>query len=214
MSSIAVIDILSVACAAYRINGNQILRESKDDKIANSVLVKAHFWDNKHLDVTDEDRAKAEEVKNYICQQVTMMMLTGTTINDFLNSVFAIVNTEKTHLRNIGVVTWAPKLCADLARTDEQKHEMTVLSYGSNYLGKDGDKIELTFTTIVERWTQAYNCYRYTGHDGQGNLVGFLSKNKLSNLTGVKIKGRIKTTEKGRFTGGKTTYLNYVKEIK
>ena len=214
MSSIAVIDILAVACAAYRINGNQILRESKDDKIANGVLVKAHFLDNKHLDVTDEDRERAEEVKNYICQRVTMMLLTNTVVNDFLSSVFTIVSSEKTHPRNIGMATWAPKLCADLTRTDEQKHEMTVLSYGSNYLGKVGDKIELTFTTVVERWTQSYNCYRYTGHDGQGNLVGFLSKNKLSSQTGVKIKGRIKTTEKGRFTGGKTTYLNYVKEIK
>ncbi len=213
MSTVAVVDILAVACAAYRINGNQILKESKENKIANSVLVKSHFWDSNKVTVTDEDRASAEEVKTYICQKVTMMMLTGAKVNDFLNSVFELVNKDNAHIRNTGVLTWAPKLKSDLEKTDDQKNELTVMSYGSQYLGKVGDKIELTFVTVIERWTNAYNCYRYTGHDNKGNLVGFLSKNKISNPAGVRIKGRIKTTEVGRYTGGKTTYLNYVKEI-
>lgn len=213
-NSVNVLDVLSVACAAYRINGNEVLRESKDNKIANGVLVKAHYLDNKKIEVTDEDCLQAQEVKDYISQRVMLFKLTGSPVSDFVQNIFELVEKDTVHLHKLGLLVWAPKVKADLVKVDDQRQELSVLSFGSQYLGKVGDKIETEFVAVTERWTTAYNCYRYTGHDNKGNLIGFLTGNKLSKLDGVKIKGRIKTIENGRFTGGKTTYLNYVKEIK
>ena len=115
--------------------------------------------------------------------------------------------------RLVGIAMWAPKTYNDLQKADDVQHELTVLSFGSQYLGKEKDKITIDFVTITERFNKEFGCWRYTGHDTKGNLVGFLSKTKLLSVK-TQVRGRIKATEQGKFTGGRTTYLNYVKEIK
>ena len=55
-----------------------------------------------------------------------------------------------------------------------------------------------------------YNCFRHFGHDGKGNLIGFLNKKELSGI----IVGKVKKQEVSNFNNnGKVTYLNYVKEL-
>ena len=209
MSTVNVMDVVTVACAVYRINGG-LVRDTKDDKVANGILVKSHFLNNTPVDITEADREAATTACNYLVQTVMLAKLTSKNVNEFTANIVELLEKETTASRNIGLLTWVPKLYADLTKNDDLKQELTVIGFGSQYLGKVGDKIIVNFTAITKRFNNNYNCWRYTGHDGNGNLVGFLSKNEIAN---GKIKGKIKATEYSNYNGGKTTFLNYVKEL-
>lgn len=210
MATVNTLEVLSVACAAYRINGG-LLKEATSEKNSNSVLVKSHFRDAKPLEVTDQDRESAESVKTYIQQTVMLSRLQSLPVNDFTNQISTILEAETTKLSNIGILVWAPKLCADLQKSADTKQQASLIGISSNYIGNVGNKVNVNFTTISKRFNNAYNCWRYLGHDGNGNLIGFLNKNEIKD--GL-LKGKIKATEYSKYSGGKVTYLNYVKEAK
>lgn len=206
------IELLAIAQAAWRVNGNELIQAAKDGRIPNGTLVKESVYNNvPTVEVTAEDRTQAVAMREYITQRVMLSRLTGRSLSEFVNKINDIIIEEKTNPRNAGLVAWAPKVYSDLQKSDEAQQEFSLLGLSSGYLGRLGDKVELEFHTITKRWTSNYNCFRYTGHDGNGNLVGFLSKNDYPAV--VKLKARIKAHETGRLSGGKTTYLNYTKAI-
>jgi hypothetical protein len=211
--SVDILEMLSVAQAAYRINGFAMLREAKDNKNSNGVMVKAHYYEpDKHrITVTDDDRTQAEAIRNYLTQRSMLAKLTGRPLSDFATSVADKVESDKASLRDVGILTWATKVCADLQKADDAQQDFARISITSNFVGKIKGKVEIDFTTITKRWSNNYGCFRYTGHDGNGNLIGFLSKNDYPAV--VRLKARVKAHETGRLTGGKTTYLNYTKAI-
>jgi hypothetical protein len=214
--AIKVIDVIAAAVAAYRANGNAIVNRSGDlaFPVTNVTLVKQYITEptKSQLAVTDEDIASAEEIKSHILQKVLVSRLSGKAISDFVERIGLIVEDETTSRSNIGILVWTPKVYNDLITADAQQHELTVNGFTSKYLGSKGDHVVLEFTTVIKRWNKTYQCYRYTGHDSNGNLVGFLSGTDFPAT--VKLKARIKATEDSKFSGGKTTYINYAKEIK
>jgi hypothetical protein len=206
------VELLAVAQAAYRTNGNQLLREPKDGLVPNGTLVKEFVYRNKPtVEVTEEDRTQARAMRDYINQRIMLSKLTGRTLSDFIVKLGVIISEDKVGIVNAGLAAWAPKVYSDLLKTDEAQQEFSLLGISSGYIGSLGDKVELEFYTITRRWTKHYGCFRYTGHDGQGNLIGFLSKNEYPKY--VKLKARVKAHETGRLTQGKTTYLNYTKAV-
>jgi hypothetical protein len=211
--SVDILELLSVVQAAYRINGFAMLREAKDDKNSNGVMVKAHYYEpEKHrITVTDDDRTQAEAIRSYLTQRSMLAKLTGRALSDFATSIAEKLENEKASLRDAGILTWAPKVCADLQKADEAQQDFARISITSNFIGKLKSKVEIDFTTISKRWNNNYNCFRYTGHDGNGNLIGFLSKHDYP--AQVRIRGNVKAHENGRLTSGKTTYLNYTKAV-
>ena len=126
-----------------------------------------------------------------------------------------IIETKKDTVpsKNVGILTWVPKLHADLLKQEDILHQFAVLSFSSKAIGAKGATVEIDFVTVTERYNKEFGCWRYYGHDTLGNLVGFLIKNRLT-TSSLKIKGRIKNIAVSKFNGGKTTYLNYVKELK
>jgi len=164
------------------------------------------------IELLPEDSVTAEEIKNYILQRVMLSRLTDKALGDFIENISSLLEKDQVNTKHAGILAWAPKVYADLTKADDQRQEMYAISRSSRYIGKVGDKVEIDFTTITKRWNNNYGCFRYTGHDSEGNLVGFLSKNDYASQ--VKIKGRIKATEESRYTNGRTTYLNYTRELK
>lgn len=206
------VELLAVAQAAYRTNGNQLLRKSTKEYIANGILVKEFVYHNKPtVTVTDEDHTQARAMRDYITQRTMLSKLTGRMLNEFINKISDIISKEKTNLSDAGLLAWAPKIYADLLKSDEAQQEFSLLGLSSGHIGSLGDRVELEFHTVTKRWNKNYGCFRYSGHDGNGNLVGFLSKNDYPSI--VRIKARVKAHETGRLTQGKTTYLNYTRAL-
>lgn len=204
-------DVLTAAVVAFRLNDNKIVKYSNTPgEIPNRQIVDNVL--NGTETATDQDRALALQIKQDLGHHEVMSAIMGRGLNTFVGDVVARIRQETMPAFGIGSVVWAPKIHADIMKSQDVQQEIALLSHNSKYIGRVGDKLVLEFYTISERYSTQYDCWRYTGHDGKGNLVGFLTKNKLTN-TVVKIKGRIKSTQIGKLTSGQTTYLNYVKEL-
>lgn len=206
------VELLAIAQAAWRVNGNELIQASKDGRIPNVTLVKETAYNNvPTVEVTDEDRTQAAAMREYISQRVMLSKLTGRSLSEFINKINEIIVNDKVNPRNAGLIAWAPKVYSDLQKSDTAQQEFGLLALTSKYIGTVGSKVELEFHTVTKRWTNNYGCFRYSGHDGNGNLVGFLSKNDYPLV--AKIRARVKAQETGRLSGGKTTYLNYTKPV-
>ena len=209
MTQIKTLDLITAAVTAYRINGGSVIRNgvTSNRKIMHSVLIG-------DIASTEADRAQAEDIVSYLVQRHTFATLVGKDLNEFSMRCVGYINNDTIHKNHFGIMAWAPKLHSDLLKLDQQKHEFTVLSYGSKYLGSPKATVELNFTAISVRYNKPFLAWRYTGHDNQGNLVGFLKSRKLSRTDNVQLSATIKSTEVSSHTGGKTTILYHVKEIK
>jgi hypothetical protein len=214
MPLIKTLDVIAAACAAYRENNDQIILESSDSTLTPNIkLLHAALSDN--TKVTDLDRANAAEIIEFLTHQQTLAGLTGKKLSDFVANVIETVAAEEVNPRfALSRLQWAPRLHMDMQKSQDIRNQLAVLSYGSKYLGKQYDKIEITFVTVSKRYNKMYQAWRYTGHDTHGNLVGFLL-NKDIIAKEFKIKGSIKNIEMSRYAeNGKTTFLSHVREIK
>ena len=211
MTQIKTLDLMTAAVAAYRINNKRIFRNDSKKGLSNQNIINSIL--NGDVASTDSDRVQAEEIIANLVQRHTMATLSGKDLTQFAITCITFLDQDTVHKRYIGVVAWAPKVYEDLIKADQLKHEFTVLSYGSKYLGRVKERVTVNFTTISVRYNTYFQAWRYTGHDNNGNLVAFLTGTELSS-TNVQIAARIRATEVSNYTGGKTTILNQVREIK
>lgn len=215
MAKFSTITVIAAAVAAYRTNGNSFITHPKEGSlnIPNRDLVDAILSKKPDaISVTDDDVSQAVIIINDLQQRGMIAGIKGSKISDFTSRAIAIANDENIQSYNIGIAIWAPKLHADMQKADAHQHEFNMLAFGSKYVGKIGDKIEIDFVPITVRYNTNYNVWRHTGHDNHGNLIGFLKKDKIEGTT--RIKGCVKAQDHSRYTNGKTTTLNYVKVLK
>lgn len=216
MAKFSTIEVISAAVAVYRKNGNKIIATGNHNEggdNTNRTLLDAILSKKPDaIKVTEDDVAMAETIINDLQQRGMIAGLKGSAVSDFTARAIAMCNEEQMSGYNIGISTWIPKLHADMQAEDVIQHELNMIAFGSKYIGKIGDKVEINFVPVVVRYNTNYNVWRHTGHDGQGNLVGFLKKDKIDVPT--RIKGCVKTQNESRYTKGKTTIFNYVKVIK
>lgn len=202
---------LAAAIVVYRANGNRIEKFS-DAKLGNKEQVLEMLDGVSALAITEQDLASAEELRNYLNQKITLAELTGTRINNFFRDVAQLTNADQVAYFTIGQLVWAPKLADDARKQEEIKEDINQYYFTSRYIGKEKDRVELTFTAIEVRYLSMYNCYRHVGHDNQGNLITFLNKDNMSGT--VRIKARVKGCDTNRYyNNAKTTNLNFVKVI-
>jgi hypothetical protein len=203
---------LAAAIAVYRASGNRVEKFS-DNKLGNKEQVLDLLDGTSALSITDRDLADAGDLRNYLSQKITLAELTGTRINDFFRDVAKLANADQVAYFSIGQLVWAPKLADDARKQEEIKEDINQYYFTSKYIGREKDRVELTFTSIEVRYLSVYNCYRHVGHDNQGNLITFLNKDNISGT--VRIKARVKGCDTNRYyNNAKTTNLNFVKVVK
>jgi hypothetical protein len=200
-------EVVAVACAIFREAGNTVKRDGTE---SSRIRLEQHFADQL-VTVTEADRAMADTVISYVQQRATIDALTGARVGVFVQDVVALVDDKDISERNFGRIVWLPKLYNDMVAKDEVKQDLAHYTITSRYVGKIKDKLEVNFTPLTVNYSRDYNCYRHLGHDGRGNLIGFLSKAQHSGL----IKGNIKKHSTSSYhNNAKVTYLNYVQEVK
>jgi hypothetical protein len=210
-------EVLVVAQAIFRLEGNKINRGDFDfvakfQQVSSKERIVAHFNNTKLIEVTDDDRDVAGAIASHIQQRVIMDTLMQKEISNFITDINTIVSREHIHQFDLGRVVWAPKLYADMVQQSTNQEDIAQYAISSVYVGKVKEKLELTFFPISIKFNREYNCFRHLGHDGQGNLIGFLNKNKIE--TGRCIQGRVKSHSISQYNNnGKVTYLNYVRVL-
>jgi hypothetical protein len=208
-------EVLTVAQAIFRLEGNRINRGDFDfvakvQQVSSKERIVAHFNNTKLIEVTDADREVAKSIASYIQQRVIMDTLMQKEISGFIADINTIVGREHVHQFDLGRVVWAPKLYADMVQQSANQEDIAQYAISSVYVGRVKEKIELDFTVISVKYNREYECFRHLGHDGAGNLIGFLNKKSIGN---GRIQGRVKSQSISKYNNnGRVTYLNYVKE--
>lgn len=209
-------EVLAVAQAIFRLEGNRINRGdfdivAKKQQVSSKERIVAHFSNITAIEVTDADRDVAAAIAAHIQQHIIMDTLMQKEISNFIADINTIVGREHVHQFDLGRVVWAPKLYADMVQQSNNQEDIAQYAISSVYVGRVKEKLELDFTVISAKFNREYNCFRHLGHDGAGNLIGFLNKKSIS--TG-RIQGRVKSHSISRYNNnGKVTYLNYVREL-
>ena len=200
---------LAVALAVFRQRNNRVDRYTNGVN-GNKEDIIDHFVNGSNLEL---DYEAAELIKKTIDHRITMNSISGKATPDFVMNVFQILENKTIPIRLVGVLAWAPKLSADILKTDEDHSELFRVGVNSRHINPIGGRITTTFNLLKVRYLSTYDSYRYTGHDGHGNLITFFSKKKIEGC--VTIYAKIKLHRKDpALNDSYITVLNYVKELK
>lgn len=205
-------EVIAAACALYRINGNKVVKDNDKKLPTSKQLLVDHFVNNKQIEITNADREFGDACVSQIQHRVLVNHLTDRKTGEFIDKVSDLVigPFETIAEKKFGYIAWVPAIVAGFQAEEQQKIDLAHLVYSSKYQGKLGEKIVVNFTPIRVKYAHSYSCWRYFGHDGNGNLIGFLSKKELKG----KIQGKVKSHQVSKYnSGGRVTYLNYVKEV-
>jgi hypothetical protein len=203
------LDALAVALAVFKKHNNRVDRFDKGIN-GNKEDIIDHFVNGSDLEL---DHEAAELIKKTIDHRITMNGISGKATPDFVMNVFQILENKTIPIRLVGVLAWAPKLSADILKTDEDHSELFRVGVNSRFIHTVGSKVTISFNLLKARYLSTFNSYCYTGHDGHGNLITFFSKKKIEGCVTISAKIKLHRRD-ASLNDSDVTVLNYVKEIK
>lgn len=197
--------VFAAACAAERINGDYVSSvdesSNKPEKSTNKSLMLLLL--NNSLEITEEDRAKADLViRNY--QALSFKLLGGKTLNEFESKSMELATGEQVAHRDIGVVAYLP---VGYNRAEaSRKIDQQVRECEAKYCGAVGDKVNLNVEVIRIIFSHNWGCYFITAVTKDNLAVSFAFSKQLELNKTYQIKAKVKEHNE-KFV----TKLNFVK---
>ena len=213
-----VVTALSSAIAAYEFNKNSVVRNpvvvDGTDFLSNRQLITDYMSGNcSPLIINDFHIKQAEGIITYLQQTVIMQSLKGTP-DRFLGQLTELISQSEVLLKDVGILAWAPKLADDYQKKDHVREISARYEHSSRYVGKIGDKLELSFTLLDKRYIKTMDCYAVYGHDDNGNCLFYWARTLDKVCEVGRIKARIKAHNvDGYRNNTRVTALNYVKVL-
>ena len=213
--------VLELACAAQRINGEYLKVPEAvyaDDgvymytKQANKTLMlytlddKMVIPDTKALKVEPEDVARAEEIRKYY-KRLVFAAIDGE--NEFLTKVNSILGSDTVQENEFGWVACLPSVQARDAVHNEVKKAARKVDEG--FLGSPGDRLADLDCEIIEvvksKNFEGYNVCAIINN----KMASWMSQIELKRGPCVVVKAKVKDNSKHWKHGNDETRLNYVK---
>ena len=161
--------------------------------------------------VTQAHRDEAEVVIQHIQGQVTMSLLSGKKVSEFVKSLAVELEKEEIPEYKLGLLVYAPNVHHTAQVKEAITEQTTELLYTSQALGPVDAKVTVNFTLIEKRFVQNFGCYSAFGKDDAGNLVSFLTKHEELCESGKRV-GKVKKAGADSWhNNAVVTSLNYVK---
>jgi hypothetical protein len=211
-------EALALAVFAFRKNG-KVVKEATAEISSNKLIVWDYFVPLKtdvprpQIELTEELLDAADAVKSQIDQAVLLGVLTKGRVPSFMESVHDLLKEDTVASKYLGVLVWAPKLAADIEKSQTLREVSAGYEHVSKFFGKEGDRIEFNFTLIEKRFVRQLDTWSAYGYDEQGNLVKFLTKNEEL-CASQRLKARIRKHETDSYhNNAKVTSLNFVKAV-
>jgi len=231
LKTVPLTDALAVAYAAYRINGNTYIKDtrrySEDDNktlFDNKSLVR-FYWQKKlgtrdaqylptdfqMFEPTEVDYASVQESLKWMKRYV---MLGLGELNDFKSDMVKELSQDEVKVAGMGRIAFAPEFIKRDQHESGLKKEIRVEYRDSQHLGKEKDTVEAVITILDRRYSSQWESYNYTAVTTEGNLVSFM--NKFDHAVGdrKRVKAKVKAQTKNRLFEANETRLNYVKLYK
>lgn len=224
-------DALAVAYAAYRINGETYIKDTRrfsceenKTQFDNKSLVR-FYWlkkldmrdaqylptDFKMFEPTEADYASVQEAMKWMKRYV---MLGLGDLDDFKADMVKELSQDEVRVMGMGRIAYAPEFIARDQHESSLKKTIRVEYRDSQYLGKEKDAIEAVVEILDKRYSSQWETFYYTAVTTEGNLVSF--GNKFEHAVGdrKRIKAKVKAQTKNFFFDANETRLNYVKLYK
>lgn len=223
-------DALAVAYAAYRINGNQYVKdtrrfstESNKTQFDNKSLVR-FYWEKKNnisdaqylpadfemFEPTEADYASVEEARKWMKRYV---MLGLGDLDSFKTDMIKELSQDKIAIKNMGRIAYAPEFVARDQQEAGLKKTIRVEYRDSCHIEPVGATVEGVIEFLDKFYSKQWESYNYTGVI-DGNLVSFMNKFEHAVGSRMRIKAKVKSHTKNRLFSADETRLNYVKLYK
>ena len=229
LKTVKLADALAVAYAAYRINKEQYLKDTRrysedtPTQFDNKSLVR-FYWEKKNntnesqwlpsdfvmFEPTEEDYAKVEEARVWMKRYV---MLGLGDLDNFKRDMVTELSKDEVPVKGMGRIAYAPEFIKRDQHENGLKKEIRIEYRDSQYLGKEKDAVEGVIKILDKRYSTQWESFNYTAVM-DGNLVSFMNKFEFNIGDMKRIKGKVKAQTKNKLFSANETRLNYVKLYK
>lgn len=230
IKTVSLTDALAVAYAAYRINGNQYVKDTRrfstegnKTQFDNKSLVR-YYWEKKNnvygaqylpadfemFEPTEADYASVEEARKWMKRYV---MLGLGELDSFKVDMIKELSQDKIVLKNMGRIAYAPEFVARDQQEAGLKKTIRVEYRDSKHVEPVGATVEGVIEFLDKRYSKQWESHNYTGVI-DGNLVSFMNKFEHTVGSRMRIKAKVKSHTKNRLFSADETRLNYVKLYK
>lgn len=231
MKTVKLTDALAVAYAAYRINGETYIKDTRrfsceenKTQFDNKSLIR--FYWTKKLDTseaqylptdfemfepTEADYASVQEALKWMRRYV---MLGLGDLDGFKADMVKELSKDEVPFKGMGRIAFAPEFIKRDRHESELKKTIRVEYRDSKHIEPVGAKVESVIEILDKRYSSQWETYYYTAVTTEGNLVSF--GNKFEHAVGdrKRIKAKVKGHTKNRLFSADETRLNYVKLYK
>ena len=224
-------EALAVAYAAYRINNNTYIKDTRrfsteesKTRFDNKSLVK-FYWTKKHTSLvqylpsdfemfepTEEDYANVREALKWMRRYV--MLGLGELDGFKADMVKELSQDEVPFKGGMGRIAFAPEFIKRDQHESSLKKEIRVEYRDSKYLGAEKDSVEAVIAILDRRYSAQWESYNYTAVTTEGNLVSFMNKFAYDVGAMLRCKAKVKAQTKNKLFEVNETRLNYVKLYK
>lgn len=230
IKSVSLQDALAVAYAAYRINNNQYLKETRrfsteENKthFDNKSLVR-HYWEKKlgaheaqyqptdfeMFEPTEEDYAGVEEARKWMKRYV---MLGLGDLDNFKQEMIKELSQDEIAVKSMGRIAFAPAFIARDRHETSLTKTIRVEYRDSKHIEPVGAAVEGVIEILDKRYSSQWESYNYTCVI-EGNLISFMNKYDHAVGSRMRIKAKVKSHTKNRMFSADESRLNYVKLYK
>jgi len=224
-------EALAVAYAAYRINNNTYIKDTRrfsteesKTRFDNKSLVK-FYWTKKHTSLvqylpsdfemfepTEEDYANVQEALKWMRRYV---MLGLGELDGFKADMIKELSQDEVPFKGgMGRIAFAPAFIKRDQHESSLKKEIRVEYRDSKYLGAEKDPVEAVIAILDRRYSVQWESYNYTAATTEGNLVSFMNKFAYDVGAMLRCKAKVKAQTKNKLFEVNETRLNYVKLYK
>lgn len=217
------IEVLSLACAINREKGftsvskvtfteptNEARWTNKDMLCYGLVqeIVPQNY--NVMIKVRPCDLEEAEAIIKYY-RRLSFGVL-AENINDYLQNVFRVTQTEEVKFKDFGVIASVPSV---YEREVHAKETMDQIKTTKNeHIGVEGQTMELDIVVLESKFIEKIGCWGHLAITSSDHLISFLNKNKLLDRKDTaRIRAKVKRHAEHWISKTAETQFNYVKVV-
>jgi hypothetical protein len=217
------VEVLSLACACNRERGFTSV-----SKVSFAEPTDEARWTNKDMlsyilvpEITSNNFNVMIKVKPCDLEEAAAIIkyyrrlsfgILAENINDYLQRVFHVTQTEQVKFKDFGVIASVPSVYAKEVHGKEILDQIKTTK--NEHLGSDGQTVELNVVILETKLVEQIDCWSHLAITNDDYLVSFLSKNKLLDPKQIaKIRGKVKKHAQHWKTKVAETQLNYVKVV-
>ena len=231
MKTVKLTDALAVAYAAYRINKETYIKETRrfteegnKTQFPNKDLVR-YYWmkklnhseaqwlpsDFEMFEPTEADYASVEEARKWMKRYVILGL---GDLDEFKTDMVNELSQDQVPIKGMGRIAYSPEFIKRDQHENGLKKEIRVEYRDSQYLGKEKDAVEGVIKILDKHYSAQWESYNYTAVTTEGNLVSFMNKFEYNINDMKRIKAKVKAQTKNKLFSANETRLNYVKLYK